>query len=129
MTKKPTQTQDKYVLRLPDGLRDRIKVYAQRHGRSMNTEIVRVLEEAFPEPQYDGSLDPVIKLIISRSYEDFELVLFADEAVMERFSSFLPENIDTIELDNSILTKEEARKFSAMSGRAREIGESMKTCS
>lgn len=50
MTKKPVQPQDKYVLRLPDGLRDRIKAHAERHGRSMNTEIVRVLEEAFPEP-------------------------------------------------------------------------------
>lgn len=50
MTKKPVQPQDKYVLRLPDGLRDRIKAHAERHGRSMNAEIVRVLEEAFPEP-------------------------------------------------------------------------------
>lgn len=50
MTKKPIQPQDKYVLRLPDGLRDRIKAYAEAHGRSMNTEIVRVLEREFPEP-------------------------------------------------------------------------------
>lgn len=33
----------------PPGLRDRIKAYAERHGRSMNTEIVRVLEREFPE--------------------------------------------------------------------------------
>lgn len=51
MTKKPViQPQDKYVLRLPDGLRDRIKAYAERHGRSMNAEIVRVLEREFPAP-------------------------------------------------------------------------------
>uniref|UniRef100_UPI003BA87D81 Arc family DNA-binding protein n=1 Tax=Stappia sp. TaxID=1870903 RepID=UPI003BA87D81 len=37
-------------LRLPPGLRDRIKAYAERHGRSMNTEIVRILESEFPEP-------------------------------------------------------------------------------
>lgn len=42
------QPQDKYVVRLPDGLRGRIKAHAERSGRSMNTEIVRVLEEAFP---------------------------------------------------------------------------------
>jgi hypothetical protein len=50
MSKPPLQPQDKYVLRMPDGLRDRIKAYAERHGRSMNTEIVRVLEREFPEP-------------------------------------------------------------------------------
>lgn len=50
MTKKPIQPQDKYVLRMPDGLRERIKAYAERNGRSMNSEIVRVLEREFPEP-------------------------------------------------------------------------------
>ncbi|MDX0581962.1 Arc family DNA-binding protein [Sinorhizobium medicae] len=49
MSKKPTiQPQDKYVLRLPDGLRDRIKAYAERNGRSMNAEIIRVLEREYP---------------------------------------------------------------------------------
>lgn len=41
---------DQFQLRLPPGLRERIKAYADRHGRSMNTEIVRVLENEFPEP-------------------------------------------------------------------------------
>lgn len=51
MTRAPTtQPQDKYVLRMPDGLRDRIKAYAERHGRSMNAEIVRILEREFPAP-------------------------------------------------------------------------------
>lgn len=41
---------DKFMLRLPDGMRDRIKKAAQRTGRSMNAEIVAALEEHFPEP-------------------------------------------------------------------------------
>lgn len=41
---------DQFQLRLPPGLRERIKAYADRHGRSMNTEIVRLLEREFPEP-------------------------------------------------------------------------------
>ncbi|KZX95343.1 hypothetical protein A3720_21005 [Sulfitobacter sp. HI0021] len=36
------------MLRLPDGMRDRIKVAAERNGRSMNAEIVAVLDEKFP---------------------------------------------------------------------------------
>lgn len=51
MSKKSTvQPQDKYVVRLPDGMRERIKKAAEDAGRSMNSEIVRALEIAFPEP-------------------------------------------------------------------------------
>lgn len=38
------------TLRLPLGLRDRIKAYAKRQGRSINGEIVKALEREFPEP-------------------------------------------------------------------------------
>ncbi|MDW9854060.1 Arc family DNA-binding protein [Sinorhizobium meliloti] len=48
MTKKPViQPQDKYVLRLPDGMRDKLKAEAEQNGRSMNAEIVARLEESF----------------------------------------------------------------------------------
>lgn len=48
--KYPSELAERFQIRLPNGLRDRIKAYAERHGRSMNTEIVRVLEREFPEP-------------------------------------------------------------------------------
>ena len=41
---------DKFMLRMPEGLRDRIKAKAEKNGRSMNAEIVRVLEREFPAP-------------------------------------------------------------------------------
>lgn len=47
--KYPSDVAERFQIRLPAGLRDRIKAYAERHGRSMNTEIVRVLEREFPE--------------------------------------------------------------------------------
>lgn len=50
--KYPSELAERFQIRLPAGLRDRIKAYAERHGRSMNTEIVRVLEREFPE-QWD----------------------------------------------------------------------------
>ena len=53
----PSQTQDKFVLRLPDGMRDRIKAAAEANNRSMNAEIVATLEEKYPPPAIDtGSL-------------------------------------------------------------------------
>lgn len=48
LTVRGTQDQDKFMMRCPDGLRDRIKANAEKAGRSMNAEIIRVLEEAFP---------------------------------------------------------------------------------
>lgn len=50
MSKAPSRTQDQFIVRLPEGMRDRIKTAADKNGRSMNAEIVHVLEHAFPEP-------------------------------------------------------------------------------
>jgi hypothetical protein len=44
MTVKPFQPQEKYVVRMPDGLRDRIRAAADANNRSMNAEIVHRLE-------------------------------------------------------------------------------------
>ena len=41
---------DQYMLRLPDGMRDRIKRAAEANNRSMNAEIVASLEAIYPAP-------------------------------------------------------------------------------
>ncbi|MBB3610983.1 Arc family DNA-binding protein [Rhizobium sp. BK602] len=41
----PSAKQDQFMLRFPDGMRDRLKEAAENHGRSMNAEIVAILEE------------------------------------------------------------------------------------
>lgn len=38
---------DKFMLRLPDGMRDRIKAAAEANNRSMNAEIVARIEGSF----------------------------------------------------------------------------------
>ncbi|MVW64536.1 Arc family DNA-binding protein [Massilia sp. NEAU-DD11] len=40
------QLADKYVLRMPDGMRDKITELAKANGRSMNAEIVLILQQA-----------------------------------------------------------------------------------
>ncbi|ASP50924.1 Arc family DNA-binding protein [Sinorhizobium meliloti] len=35
-----TQTQDRYIVRFPDGMRDEIAAAAKANGRSMNAEII-----------------------------------------------------------------------------------------
>ncbi|MDP5307582.1 Arc family DNA-binding protein [Paracoccus spongiarum] len=44
MTDRKPQDQDKFVLRLPDGMRNRLKMAAERNRRSMNAEIVDALD-------------------------------------------------------------------------------------
>ncbi|MFC4927861.1 Arc family DNA-binding protein [Delftia deserti] len=43
----PSDKADKVLVRMPDGMRDRIKVAAKASNRTMNAEIVARLEESF----------------------------------------------------------------------------------
>ena len=60
MSDRTPQNQDKYVLRLPDGMRDRIKAAAEANNRSMNAEIVATLEEKYPAPDAGFSMEEMI---------------------------------------------------------------------
>lgn len=66
MVKEPVQPQDKYVVRMPDGLRDRIKRAADISGKSMNAEIVSALEEKFPAPPLEVELRKTLGDLLSR---------------------------------------------------------------
>ena len=65
---------DKFMLRLPDGMRDRIAAAATQNGRSMNSEIVARLQDTFSreaqrlpdrshEPTQQEILDAIRKLV------------------------------------------------------------------
>ena len=44
---------EQYQLRLPDGLRDKIKASAEAEGRSMNSEIVLILQRYYASKEED----------------------------------------------------------------------------
>lgn len=46
----PSDQHSKFMLRLPGGLRDRIKDIAEKNKRSMNAEILATLEQKYPNP-------------------------------------------------------------------------------
>ena len=52
MAKKPypSEIADRFQVRMPDGLRDRIAAAADANNRSMNSEIVARLEASFSPP-------------------------------------------------------------------------------
>lgn len=39
------------MVRMPEDLRDRVRMYAENEGRSMNSEIIAALEAAYPAPK------------------------------------------------------------------------------
>lgn len=43
----PSETQDRFIVRFPDGMRDRIKAAAEANNRSMNAEIIARLQDSF----------------------------------------------------------------------------------
>ena len=45
--KYPSQLAERFQVRMPDGLRDKLKTSAEENSRSMNAEIVARLEESF----------------------------------------------------------------------------------
>ncbi|TQX08396.1 Arc family DNA-binding protein, partial [Clostridioides difficile] len=45
MSDKPVREYDKFMLRFPDGMRDAIAERAKRNGRSMNSEIIQIIED------------------------------------------------------------------------------------
>ena len=60
----PSRHQDQFVLRLPEGMRERITESAKSNNRSMNSEIVAILEKAFL-PSLSGRLQALLDQINS----------------------------------------------------------------
>ena len=59
---------DKFIVRLPDGMRDRIAEAAKANNRSMNSEIVARLLASFDGPpvspaQVDRALDDILAML------------------------------------------------------------------
>lgn len=46
----PSELAERFQVRLPEGLRDRIRIAAEDNNRSMNAEIVSTLLDAYPQP-------------------------------------------------------------------------------
>lgn len=77
MTKKPypSDVQERFMVRLPDGMRAKIAAEAERNNRSMNSEIVARLERTFSQenPQSEeivvtmSQFDKIIEDAIQRA--------------------------------------------------------------
>lgn len=70
---------DQVSLRLPPGLRERIKEAADRNGRSMNAEIIALLEERYPEAISMGEYiqEWIVPIMAARTPEEVKRLVGA----------------------------------------------------
>ena len=61
-----SRTADKFVLRLPDGLRGDISTWAQSNDRSMNSEIVNRLKRSVTQDQLTEEQARMIAILLQR---------------------------------------------------------------
>jgi len=59
----PSDLAERFQIRMPKGLRDRIAAAAKDNNRSMNSEIIDTLEKKYPIPRDDEALEVVRRLI------------------------------------------------------------------
>lgn len=72
----PVRQQDQFLVRLPDGMRERIKAKADRVGISMNEAIVWCLKQYFPAPQtLDQKINELIEMAAMLKGDDTEKVI------------------------------------------------------
>lgn len=63
----PSRRQDQFVIRMPDGLRERIAESARVQGRSMNAEIVQTLEMTYPPTPPSEEIMPILEGVLRLS--------------------------------------------------------------
>ena len=62
----PSDTQERFIVRFPDGMRDRIAEAAKANNRSMNSEIIARLEASFESRIDEGTLAGLQRLMQER---------------------------------------------------------------
>lgn len=75
-----SRTADKFVVRLPDGLRADIAVLAEDNDRSMNSEIVNRLKRSITQDQLNEEQTKLIGMLLQRITELEEKLQSVTEA-------------------------------------------------
>jgi uncharacterized protein (DUF1778 family) len=79
MSNYPSDSQEKFMLRLPAGMRDMIAAAAKAANRSMNAEVVSRLEASFPaRPQGGSSIEEALEKIQAMSNQLADLIKSLD---------------------------------------------------
>lgn len=90
----PSRGSDQFNLRLPDGMRDRLRVAAEANGRSMNAEIVDRLQFSFDVENLNRQNEKEAEDFFLKS--SYELMRREMESTQRRFAQ-LVESLGQVE--------------------------------
>lgn len=93
----PSDLADKFMLRLPDGMRDRIAEAAEANKRSMNAEIVARLEGSFSASHTDENALvkaalSLAKTVMNPQGRDLEAFVRSDIGLHQKFLDWVKTN-------------------------------------
>lgn len=90
----PSDRADKFVVRLPDGMRDRIKAEADNNKRSMNAEIIARLEQSLKLPaMVDRIMESFKTIDAGHNEKDALMARMAEMIEAQKLLSDQQENI------------------------------------
>ncbi|MEJ8326023.1 Arc family DNA-binding protein [Kosakonia sacchari] len=93
MSDKQVRDYDKFMLRFPDGMRDAIAERAKANGRSMNSEIVQILEDALENRSVKVHSEMNIDLFSERESGDDRIVISKGQ-LLEKVDSAIQQAIE-----------------------------------
>jgi hypothetical protein len=69
----PSEMQDRFLIRFPPGMRERVRLAAQASNRSMNAELVATLQQTYPTTLGDAEARKLLDYLLgATSPADFE---------------------------------------------------------
>ncbi|MBQ0339703.1 Arc family DNA-binding protein [Providencia rettgeri] len=94
MAKYPSQLQDKFNLRLPEGMKDIIAERAKANGRSINSEIIQMLQNVIDE---DERMDSILTTDEEKMLSDPTLEMTTEERI-EYYKEIDPAQAEMLKL-------------------------------
>ena len=91
---------EKFVIRLPNGLREQIKALSEQNRRSMNSEIIMVLEKHIQqfskEDIRDFSAEELLQEVRSDQLDDYKQAPLTDQVLQERLEALPAEKKEAL---------------------------------
>lgn len=98
----PSRTADQFVVRFPDGMRDRIADQAKLNNRSMNAEIVARLEQSFDGPVKQSEVEELLQKLNER--DDIAKQIAARDHLLSITGVYLRLVVDRVEKSDDELS-------------------------
>jgi plasmid stability protein len=87
--------QEKFIVRMPAGMRDRIRKRAAEEGRSMNAEVLQTLEKAYPaSSDIDATLREIGEVFVKQMEE-------RDPAIIRELEQQLADLYDVLKYEKN----------------------------